>query len=986
MINVGIILNSVPLYFSVTTGGTPLVVTLPEDASSELKAKVEELSASIAAGQLESHLNQTKDTAQPLGDAGTPDADSDKLVDLKNDTDLSQNATGDAQEDIPSFSEWAQKRMEEAEKNGEVQNDSTHHQATSNGKSGSGVKLGWKNYAAPDCGAKVVAANPEAISPKSVISPSREEYKLNVCTDRIWFIVELCEAIQAKKIDIANFELFSSTPKDFVVSIGDRFPSKEWSTVGQFTTQDVRDIQSFDLSPHLFGRYIKVEVKSHHGSQHYCPISLFRVYGTSELEVLQKEEADEDDDDDDNETLDAFTDDKPKNMLNSATNAVFSMIKKAAEVLVTKSNDTVLKNDDKIKKTEYTPLINTCSTPSHRIVCVNCSDVLFGQIYELISCKSVQLHNLIGVPYIRRSLIHSNICHEFGLKFNENAHHSTFNRSSRSVGSFFSNKILGAMCNVLSVSENKAVLNISLEFSNETDDSLQEIDENLDNIETSKVNLKVEHSMDHPVSESDEVIRPTEELNIVMTNHVNIPKSSCSTDVAYSSQIKPTKTVTLDVLVDSSNISNDSETEELPVQGSKTDLPVIDSEIENDNERAAQVESKINDTHQSAEINTVGEISTESSENIDQMENFMVDVNVENGPSTVPSVSASSSNERQKESVFLRLSNRIKVLERNVSLSSQYLEELSRRYKKQVEEMQKLLDKTLQSVVEERKRMDEKNQQLEERVDQLMTMISKWPTVLFWVFLTVAFSCGMLWLCRSDGTPNTVISSENIERRNSVDIIRTGTKKTKIRRPSDQALKIVRSSLLHEERKLSKEKRKRKKSNKGMKRSNSVTGLESDISKTKALENSQLSSSKQLSSRSTPERSENSHPGDQPYVPNNSDWVEENQRVLEVTLLDESEHSSLEPISALMEHVVPQYTKTATDVRAHRMSSQYNNPNVNGDTAFRADVTRKTVSLDESYSANHSINRRSSLNSKSEEGARKKGKKSFRSVLKNVFT
>lgn len=36
------------------------------------------------------------------------------------------------------------------------------------------------------------------------------------------FIIELCEPIQLKQLDIANFELFSSTPKDFLVSISDR--------------------------------------------------------------------------------------------------------------------------------------------------------------------------------------------------------------------------------------------------------------------------------------------------------------------------------------------------------------------------------------------------------------------------------------------------------------------------------------------------------------------------------------------------------------------------------------------------------------------------------------------------------------------------------------------------------------------------------------------------------------------------------------------
>lgn len=36
------------------------------------------------------------------------------------------------------------------------------------------------------------------------------------------FIIELCEPIQLKQLDMANLELFSSKPKDFLVSISDR--------------------------------------------------------------------------------------------------------------------------------------------------------------------------------------------------------------------------------------------------------------------------------------------------------------------------------------------------------------------------------------------------------------------------------------------------------------------------------------------------------------------------------------------------------------------------------------------------------------------------------------------------------------------------------------------------------------------------------------------------------------------------------------------
>ena len=71
--------------------------------------------------------------------------------------------------------------------------------------------------------------------------------------------------------------------------VSDRFPTRDWSHVGTFTARDERDVQSFTLHPQLFGKFIKVELLSHYGSEHFCPISLFRAYGTSEFEVLETE-------------------------------------------------------------------------------------------------------------------------------------------------------------------------------------------------------------------------------------------------------------------------------------------------------------------------------------------------------------------------------------------------------------------------------------------------------------------------------------------------------------------------------------------------------------------------------------------------------------------------------------------------------------------------------------------------------------------------
>lgn len=59
------------------------------------------------------------------------------------------------------------------------------------------------------------------------------------------------------------------------------------------------------------------------------------------------------------------------------------------------------------------------------------------------------------------------------------------------------------------------------------------------------------------------------------------------------------------------------------------------------------------------------------------------------------------------------------VLERNMSLSGQYLEELSRRYKKQVEEMQRSLERAVSAMNEESRRGDERDAK---RMKEIITL------------------------------------------------------------------------------------------------------------------------------------------------------------------------------------------------------------------------------------------------------------------------
>ncbi|XP_026881799.2 SUN domain-containing ossification factor isoform X1 [Electrophorus electricus] len=280
-------------------------------------------------------LEQTVNTSHPTEDqqAADSEAGTDPPVPSK--------------EDIPTFDEWKKKVMEVEEK----KSQSLHSSSNGSPQPGKKIQKNFKNnYASVECGAKILAANNEAKSTPAILMENMDLYMLNPCSNKIWFVIELCEPIQVKQLDIANFELFSSTPKDFLVSISDRYPTSKWIKLGTFHARDERTVQSFPLDEQLYAKYVKmfikymkVELLSHFGSEHFCPLSLIRVFGTSMVEEYDEiadsqypsERVEYLDEDYDYPRGYLPTEDKPsKNLLGSATNAILTMVNNiAANVL-----------------------------------------------------------------------------------------------------------------------------------------------------------------------------------------------------------------------------------------------------------------------------------------------------------------------------------------------------------------------------------------------------------------------------------------------------------------------------------------------------------------------------------------------------------------------------------------------------------------------------------------------------------------------------
>nr|XP_050847222.1 SUN domain-containing ossification factor isoform X2 [Vespula vulgaris] len=767
-------------------------VELPEDL-----AKVEEAFGTA------SELNDTAARVRLISGGNRDDVAAAVIIDG-----LVASGPSDSHEDIPSFSEWAQKRLEEAEKKKTHPNASVQNPGGP-GRGMGGMKVRSKNYASPDCGAKIVAVNPEAQHAKSVLAATRDEYMLNTCTSRVWFVVELCEAIQAKKIELANFELFSSSPKEFSVYVSDRFPTRDWSPVGHFTAKDERDIQSFALHPQLFGQFIKVELQSHYGSEHFCPISLFRAYGTSEFEVLETEtenqisresssDAEDDEDNDEEEVLDA--DGVPSNLFGSARDAVLSIVKKAAEVLV-KSSDLTGNNITKIQQSIDSGTIlensyDSCTTPRYTILCPKCSDQKFAKVFQLVGCRDRQLDDLLKNHLVNETLREDGLCADHGIDISsidrtkeENGSRSKSkarNLQATFFSSVFKPEYIVALCNVLATKERKVVMNTSYEIPGSESENVTQKDTILKAEITDKstdlpmVSPPLQITTTSVTSPKDTKQRQ-ESSNEKLDSTTSTLVGSLSSSESLALQIKPTKTLSKEDLgrkePSLSSLEPSKETAEETLQGeiittaplvknlptptlkvveelsifgatetatqTVTSVPIanyVTQEI-NNNLPSTLIESgetitqsRTERTEKSENVGTKkleqveidgkgkgepseqeGKLSSQDHLNFDTLLSDLKDlendaINLQNGPAAASNAQpTASTTPQQKESVFLRLSNRIKALERNMSLSGQYLEELSRRYKKQVEEMQRSLERAITAMSEESRKGEERD-------------------------------------------------------------------------------------------------------------------------------------------------------------------------------------------------------------------------------------------------------------------------------------
>ncbi|XP_073427623.1 SUN domain-containing ossification factor isoform X2 [Dendrobates tinctorius] len=706
---------------------------------------------------------------------------------------------GNTKDDIPTFDEWKKQVMEV-----EKEKSQSMHPTVNVVQHTVKVQKNRNNYASVECGAKILSANPEAKSTSAILVENMDLYMLNPCSTKIWLVIELCEPIQVKQLDIANYELFSSTPRDFLVSISDRYPTNKWVKLGTFHARDERNVQSFPLDEQMYAKYVKVELISHFGSEHFCPLSLIRVFGTSMVEEYEEvdsqyhSERPDIYDEDEDYPLDYNTrDDKSsKNLLGSATNAILSMVNNlAANMLGANTEEEiaegkVLNNSKPQNVTEESPATSTITTPEEE-------PTPMATLEE----ESVTLPT-VSVPEPeapKESPIVQLVQEEeeeppaqstvtlLGSDEQEDDKVSWFEFESQvycgelatacCISSFL--EYIYKRCSAIEAFHRQHSKPAEYKRKDEEDsqstqqplssptsvEPLAEPSEKKiaeattdfilvdpgDNLQTGSVNkviepIHLEPSQSQTISQSVAVDEsgssnesPSEANKMVTTptpdliatdsveNQTKAQKQSDTLIYAEKSTLdSEDSTLEEDVVevareeqADYTKIIQDTET----LQMQETSIPAVGNEVDTKETLKPVLtsvvdipvaEEKREEDHTSEDASLSGSLHRSTTDFYAELQNA-TELGYTNGNQVHGS--------NQKESVFMRLNNRIKALEVNMSLSGRYLEELSQRYRKQMEEMQRAFNKTILKLQNTSRIAEEQDQRQTESIQLLQAQL-----------------------------------------------------------------------------------------------------------------------------------------------------------------------------------------------------------------------------------------------------------------------
>nr|XP_023860407.1 SUN domain-containing ossification factor [Salvelinus alpinus] len=638
-------------------------------------------------------LDQGGNTSHRHQDTDQDQQAVDQAVDASDASAIETDPSVPSKEDIPTFDEWKKQVMEV-----EKEKTLSLHTSSSGSTPVKKVQKNFKNnYASVECGAKILSANTEAKSTSAILMENMDLYMLNPCSIKIWFVIELCEPIQVKQLDIANFELFSSTPKDFLVSISDRYPTNKWLKLGTFHARDERTVQSFPLDEQLYAKYIKmfikyikVELISHFGSEHFCPLSLIRVFGTSMVEEYE-EIADSQYPSERLEYLDEDYDYPPgylhsedkgsKNLLGSATNAI---LKHWSTDHSSQSNASLeAQNETEGNKDVQLTPTPTPTTPPPAVETVE-PDYPAPQEDPEVPLSSLlppspedgQIVTLVVQEEEEPPQSTVTLMEEEGDDNEQEEREEQWMRERES------------QLTPTPTPSSTAPLHLPTS-------------------ETASLDIPPPPLKEQPVQPLPTASRPAD---LPPPTDLPVPPQPDTNTEPHTPRAG-------------------AESGDIQGQGEQGDASAQPAEH-------LRGEESVEDLLLSVPVTANGHLHRTATDFYAELQSAgeYIGGNGNGGVNGGVNVHGSS----QKESVFMRLNNRIKALEMNMSLSSRYLEELSQRYRKQMEEMQRAFNKTIIKLENTSRIAEEQDQRQTESIQMLQGQLENVTKLMINLTMTVS--------------------------------------------------------------------------------------------------------------------------------------------------------------------------------------------------------------------------------------------------------
>ncbi|ESN95295.1 hypothetical protein HELRODRAFT_193623 [Helobdella robusta] len=650
------------------------------------------------------------------------------------------------------------------------------------------------NYSSVTCGAKIVQANPESQNPSFILYENKDQYMNNPCFAKKGFVVELCESVQIQLLELGNLEFFSSLPETFDIHISERFPTKDWVHLGTYHAREERVVQSFRIEsgPTTYVKYIRIDIVSHYGNEHFCPLSILRVFGVSmdddEEVEMRDDEVDHADIIDDNAADDNAKQQQQPNLFKKATDYTCLLNTSRYSHQLDENSSAINDNNNNSNH----PLLIALTlgelndTFQHKMLYCSwdfrCLDVIY---------KSAAL--LLWDDFCRYYI--SMVAFKPSSSSSSSTSSSSFltcpmlipASSSSSPSSSTKDEMINSLDDVNIVNDSNYAAAISSETitsnlakttiesnshsydihhrhdDDDKNDNIADEDRKLPALES---NDKIINSDDAVLSVADEVFKDDENLSsrlatdqITPTSHDKIECLHCG---SHSENIKDDHQNVItaaDDNVPSSSIGGGSVSDS---NASLRDETVgVQQQHHDSNEHSKHstqqrqtVDKDAVATHTTTTTTTTSTTATHKQQNQQQHQQQQQQQHEHsNADSTSDSPSSSSSQSsppsltsakleplkdyelasdgsvdeityhklpsKGKESIFVKLRNRVKHLEDNLNLTNTYLEELSQSYKKQSEEMYTSLNKTISKLINTAKSAEDRDLKQQDRIQNL---------------------------------------------------------------------------------------------------------------------------------------------------------------------------------------------------------------------------------------------------------------------------